>query len=280
MTLDNKNILTYGVGVALSVVVTVFGSPTTGLIVFFGTSLFAQILASERRAKRRHEVLEGQLATAKAEFASKVGLADYYHFVEGGGCPLFKLAAGEAYQKTQSDLANLKKGELILHSLDDAFHYVEFLFRDFPAITKIKAISSGEFDEWKEHESWWCKRYLDIHKAAFDRGAEIERIFVVKSKQQERSVRDVFQRNIDYNVQVKIALDSRIRPGDRQASNCLLFYDIHNEPLYALVAHHDQEGNFQRAVIYGANNQNVRLTADMYNRIEGVARLFGVQMAA
>jgi hypothetical protein len=281
MSLDIKTVLIYGGVVVLTVAVTVFGSRQNGLVVFFGTTLLAQMWASDRRSKVRHRILEEQLATAKAEFVTKVGLpllTNYYQLVEEG-CPLFKLAAGDAYERTLSHLGNLAKGELVTNQLDEVFHYLEFLFRDSHMIRKIRAISSGEFDEWKEHESWWSRHYLDLHEAAFSRGAEIERIFVVASKQQEKSVQDVFRRNVQHHVQVKIALQSRISPADWQAANCLLFDDEHNEPRYALVAYHDPQGNFQRAVIYG-DRHNVRSIADMYNRIEGIARPFGVQIAA
>jgi len=281
MIILNRATLIFVGSLGLSILASIFGDIKTGLIVLFGTTLISLAWGLERRLKLRQTRLEAQLATVKSEVASKIGLplvSAYFQVIEEG-CPLFKFAAGNAYERTLSFMTALTNGELEVYQDNEVIHYLEFLFRDFPAIRKIRAISSGEFDEWKEDESWWCRRYLELHEAATNRGAEIERIFVVNSRQQEKAVDGVFQKNLEYKVRVKVALQSKISPMDLQAANCLLFYDEHNESRYALVAYHDNHGHFQRAVIHG-NRESVRRITEMYSRIDGVARPYGVRIAA
>jgi len=285
MIISNRAAVILVGNLSLSIPVTIWGDFKTGLIVLFGTTLvsLAVSLAWEldRSFKAQQARLEAQLAMVKSELGSKIAspLVSTYSQVIEEGCPLFQLAAVTSYQRTLSFLTTLKEGEIEIDQHAEVFHYLGFLFRECPVIRKIKAISTGEFDEWKEEESWWPKQYFGLHEAAINRGVEIERIFVVSSRQQAKAVDVVFQRNNDYHIRVKVAIQSKISPADLQVANCLLFYDEHDEPRYALVAYRDNHGNFQRAVIHG-NPESVRRITEMYNRIDGIARPWGALIAA
>lgn len=279
MRLSNRTIFLGIVG--LTVLSGIVLSPAGALIVFFGTSILLLFRDIKQHVRSRHKHLEEELATIKRELASKSGLplvGKYMQLTEDA-CPLFQRAAHDVYEKAMTELNSLANFELVVYQQTDVFRHLEFLFRDLTTVKTIRAASWGEFDEWSETESWWGKKYLELHHAAHKRGVKIERIFIVNSKQQERAAAGIFKKNLDHYVTVKVALQSRISAADFQAANCLLFYAEQVDPVYALVASHDAQGHFQRAIIYG-DPSHIRAITEMYDRIDGIARRYPVLVAA
>lgn len=224
---------------------------------------------------RRLIRVESELDTIKTELATKAGLpfVGKYLQLHEGSCPLFKRAAAKVYQNAIIDLDRLAQYQLHIDQQEEVFYWLEILFCQIPSIMEIKALSFGEFKEWQMCDTWWMKNYLRIHESARSRGAQIERIFIVRSNNHMKGVEDAFRNNVKHHVKVKLAMQGRIKSLDMQNSNCLLFYNERKEPLYALVAQHNQRGEFENAVIYG-DPQRVRLVANSYHRIDSISELY------
>jgi hypothetical protein len=219
------------------------------------------------------EQLEIELIKTKSTLAVSMGLPLVTQFLQlqNNDCPLFKRAADEIYQEALSRFDLLHRHEIRTTKLEEVYHWLEFLFRDFVPLKYVRAISSGEFNEWRATDSWWIKHYLGLHQIAHRREVSIERIFIVKGKHLVKTYDDIFQRNAKYNVYVKIALQAGITHADQQVGNCMLFFNESKEPVYALVAYHSNHGNAEEFIMY-SDPQKIKLIAETYARISSVAR--------
>lgn len=295
--LAKKTLFLFSLGVlGVSVLASIFLSPTAGVMVACGTTiagLFWNILSQNHDIlSQNHDILRQihdlrvelhteveklaiEITKTKDEFAVSAGLplVSQYLELQADNCPLFKQAADEIYQQAVSGFELLHRNELRTTRLEEVYHWLEFLFRDFGPLKKIKAVSSGEFNEWRATDSWWIKHYMQLHLIAHEREVQIERIFILKGKYQIKTFEDIFQRNQRHQVQVKLAIHDRISSTDHQMGNCMLFYTESKEPVYALVAHHDNHGQAEEIIIY-RDPQKIRRIAEAHARISSVAKLY------
>lgn len=280
-TPSKKILFIFSVGMlGVSIMAGILLSPMAGIVVASGTTvagLFWSILSLvyDTRAELQAglEQLAIEIEKTKDKFAISAGLPFVARYLElqGDNCPLFKRAADEIYHGALSGFDLLHRHELRTTKLEEVYHWLEFLFRDFAPLREIKAISSGEFNEWRATDSWWIKHYLQLHQIAAERDVKVERIFILKGKHQEKTYEDIFQRNAKYQVHVRLALRDRISSADHQLGNCMLFYAEAKEPVYALVAHHNSHGGAEEIIIY-RDPQRVRQIAETYSRIASAAR--------
>lgn len=263
----------------VSVLSGIFFSPAIGVITAILLSVIGLIVTNinvllelRNELEERLHTLDVELATIKHELATKAGLPLISKYVElqERNCPLFRRAALEVYKNALADLDALAEYKISVPTLEEVFYWLEILFCQIPIIKSIRAISFGEFKEWQECNTWWMQNYLRLHRVALQRGADIERVFIVKSHHYATLVQDVFRNNIKHHINVRVGLHARIQQADMQNSNCLLFFDEQHEPLYALVAKHDHKGDFESAVIYGDPDAVKRIAASYY-RIKGIS---------
>lgn len=267
------------VGAVVSVLSGIYLSPALGVItglLLSGIGLLAANLnyLTEVRndVDQRLTSLEIELVTIKNALAREPPFPFdvKYLQLQVRNCPLFKRAALRLYRKATAELDTLAEYQLFVSDLEEVFHWLEILFCEIPMIKSIKAISCGEFEEWQESGNWWMQNYLRLHKIAHERGAEIDRIFIVKSHEHAAEVEKVFKSNLKYHIKVKIGLEAMIQRTDMQCSNCILFFNEQQEAVYALVAEHNHEGDFRSAVIYG-DPEAVKGVVASYSRINRVS---------
>lgn len=285
---SKKSLFLSSLGVLIiSALAGIFLSATAGILVACATTIAClywsilshlydiQTLIHDNRTELQKDLdrLAIEVSRIQGEFAEQAGLSIVTQYLQlrDHDCPLFTKEAEEIYQETVDKFAMLQRHELRTDNHEQVYHWLEFLFRDFDSLKRIRAISSGEFNEWRAVDSWWIRHYLRLHQIAHARGVQIERIFILKAKNQVRTYEDVFRRNIDYNVDVKIALRDRIGPADFKVGNCMLFYTERKEPIYALVAHHNHHGDLEGVVIY-RDTQAIKHIAEAYERIASIAK--------
>jgi hypothetical protein len=289
MNIDGKSVLNFTTNglAALSVLTAFYFSRwggvvcsilfAVGLLIQKNISVHGELKKSLTNLTQVHSELKGEvqtvateLATVKNQIATKTGLPvdGKYLELQHDGCELFKYAADRVYQKARKDLEALANRQITIINQEDVYEWLAFLFKS-PNIMSIKATSYGESKEWMAVDSWWLREYVALHRSAQQRGASIERIFIVKNEHDAKSVEGVLRNNRKYNVSVKVAFERRLRPPDLHAKNCLVFCNERDEPLYALIAQHNREG-FQSAVIFGAPHE-VEQVATMYHHIAQIA---------
>jgi hypothetical protein len=292
MNIDGKSVLNFTTNglAALSVLTAFYFSRWGGVVcsILFAVGLLIQknisvhgeqkksldhILTQFSELKGEFQTIGAELARLKGEIATKALLPvdGKYLELKHGGCELFKYAADRVYQKAIKDLDALSNRQITINDQEDVYDWLAFLFKS-PNIMSIKATSYGEVKEWMAVDSWWLREYIALHRLALQRGASIERIFIVKGDHEAKSVEGVLKNNRKYNVSVKVAFERRIRDADLFAKNCLVFCDEHDEPVYALIAQHTSKG-FQSAVIFGAPHE-VEQVATRYNHIAQIAEPF------
>jgi hypothetical protein len=263
----------------LSLLAKIFLTSTTSIAIGLGLTILGIFIDMKFHQIMNQVKIENELASLKNEVigmkrelasASGFPLVNKYLELQEGPCPFFKQAARETYQNAVKRFEHLSRYQLHAANLDEVYHWLEILFQDVTIIKEIKAISTGEFSEWRDTNSWWSGHYLNLHNIAHARGVKLDRIFIV-SKYQEKSGEDVFQTNINYHVSVKIASHNNIEPQDvHHYGNCILFYNEQSEPIYALVAHHSSDGHCENVIIYG-DPQEIRPIFEAYKRIERVS---------
>jgi hypothetical protein len=235
----------------------------------FKSALDLKITQVQTNVLNAIQMVATELSTVKGEIATKTGLPFVSKYLElhDGSCPLFKYAAGRVYQKAVHDLNALANQQILITDEADVYDWLQFLFK-LPEIQRIKATSYGEFKEWKAVETWASRDYFELHRMAHQRGATVERIFIVRNEHQAKGGDAVFifNHHCKYHVLVKVVLEGRIRAADLHARNCLVFCNERDEPLYALIAQHNREG-FQSAVIFGAPAEVEKVTT-MYSHID------------
>jgi hypothetical protein len=288
-TPSKKTLFLSSLGVlSISILAGISLSPMAGILIACATTnagLFWSILSLiyDTRADFQAglERLALEIAKTQDEFAARAGLPllTQYMELQDDDCPLFKQAADEVYQDAKNRLTKLHQHELHTDNLEQAYRWLEFLFRDFGPLREVKAISSGEFNEWRATDSWWIKRYLRLHQLAHERGIRIERIFIIKAKHQLKTYEDIFQRNVEYHVKVKLALHGRVGSADHKIGNCILFYTERKEPVYALVAQHDKHGELEHIIVY-RDPQKIKHIVESYERIDSVAKSYSTVTAA
>jgi hypothetical protein len=250
----------------------IFLSPAIGVLTGLLLSTIGLVLEVKTESSQRLTAVETQLVTIQTTLAREPPFPFdlKYLQLQERNCPLFKHATLLAYKKATADLDALAQYELFINDLEGVFYWLEQLFCEISIIKSIKAISCGEFDEWQQSDNWWMHNYLRLHKTAIDRGAEIERIFIVKSHDDAATVDRVLKSNVKNRISVRVGLQGSIQRHDMQCSNCILFFNDQHEALYALVAQHNYQGDFENAVIYG-DPEKVKGVLASYLRIKSIS---------
>ena len=186
-------------------------------------------------------------------------------------CELFREAAHSKLREMNAYFEDLVGGQIVLDSLPEVYGYLEILFTQLKAVRMIFATSFGEFDEWRDLDSWWARQYVELHRQASRRGVKIQRIFILRADQDAAGVSDVFRANIQVKVGVKHVFKRGVTIEDfKSAANCIIFSGKNGDPLYAIQAVHDQDGKFSKAVIYN-DSEHVEALVAACHRIESVA---------
>lgn len=263
-------------GLVISVLAAIFLSTTAGIIVAFALTIAYIFYDIRVEIRAGREQLEREIIKMRDEFAVKLGPLSRLIQIRDNNCPLFSQAAEEIYQEALNRIELLERRELRTTNLEEVYHWLEFLFCHFADLKVIKAVSSGEFDEWRATDSWWIEQYLRLHQVAHTREIKIERIFILKTKRLVKTYEDIFQMNAKHHVQVKLAAHSHISHADHQLGNCMLFYTDNKEPIYALVAYHNNHGSAEEVVIY-SEPQKIKPIAEAYARISRVAESYSTK---
>jgi MFS superfamily sulfate permease-like transporter len=281
MRVTNKKALLWSTvgATVVSVLSGIFLSPAVGVIIGILLSVIYLIVTSidfiielKSELTEKLAAIDAELLRIDTRLATKpdLPLEGKYLQLQERNCPLFRRAASRIYKNAIAELETLSGYQIFVTNLEEVFYWLEILFCQILIIKSIKAISFGEFKEWQDLDDWWMQNYLRLHRIAHERGAEIERIFIVKSHHFAVTVQDVFKSNVKHHVNVKIGLQGSIQRADMQNSNCLLFFNEEKEPVYALVAKHNHKGDFESAIIHG-DPETVRLIAASYHRISSIS---------
>jgi MFS superfamily sulfate permease-like transporter len=281
MRVTNKKTLLWSTAVTtvVSVLSGIILSPAVGVIIGILLSVIYLVVTNidfilELKSDFIEKLagIDAELLRIETRLAKKpdLPLESKYLQIQERNCPVFRRAASRIYKNAIAELDTLSGYQIVITDLEEVFYWLDYLFCHLLTVKSIKAVSFGEFKEWQDLDDWWMQNYLRLHRTAHERGADIERIFIVKSHHSAATADDVFKTNVKHHVNVKIGLQGSIQRADMQNSNCLLFFNEEKEPMYALVAKHNHKGDFESAIIYG-DTETVRLVATSYHRIEGIS---------
>lgn len=180
---------------------------------------------------------------------------------------LFRLAATQKYQETERFFNSLLQDRLELKDLTRVYDLLKFLYGELDSVKKICAVSSREWPEWQAEESWWPQAYFKLHDQAYRRGIFIERIFLFDSEDEKSKQLGVLNANIEHHVNVYTMPRNVVSDVDLNlTSNCLIFFDHRDRPLYGLSASHDKFGRFYQATFY-RDPDCLQHLADAYGRM-------------
>ena len=255
------------IGLVPSILVCIFGDVSTGIvfvILSLVTTLFLDIRLTQICEKDRFNEKVNELIKESCPVLAHFNSLQH-------SCSLFKKISSDMYENLDKSFQEMLHGKFESFDLSQVRAVLEELFIHMVEVKEICAVSHGEIEEWRENDAWH-QHFIHMHEQAIKRGVKLSRVFVFHEEREENDAADVLQKHLAMKIHIKTILTDKIERHDfLLAQNCLLFFGTKKKtPLYVLIAHHSNRGQFVKSDLFW-DETNVKAGFEAFERINRIA---------